>query len=232
VREALSLAIDREIMAEKVMRAGELPAYSLVPGGLPGYSSAELAFRRQSMSGRLARAKALLAEAGYSPQKPLTFDVNCSNVTETRQMSVALQGMWSAIGVQARLMPYDTPIHYDMLRKHDFDVTIAGWIADYRDAKNYLMLFETATTDLNYGLYSNPAFDALVAASDNERDPGARQALLRRSEQVLLDDAAVAPVYFGVTRNLCSPQVKGFVSNNVNIHRSRFMSLDRSDRTA
>jgi oligopeptide transport system substrate-binding protein len=232
VREALSLAIDREIMAEKVLRAGELPAYSLVPGGLPGYASAELSFRSQPMTRRLARARALLAEAGFTPDKPLVFDLNCSNVTETRQMSVALQGMWSTVGVQARLMPYDTPIHYDMLRKHDFDATLAGWIADYRDAKNYLMLFETSTTDLNYGSYSNPAFDTLVAASDNERDPAARETLLRRSEQVLLDDVAVAPVYFGVTRNLCSPQVKGFVSNNVNIHRSRFMSLDRSDRTA
>jgi len=139
--------------------------------------------------------------------------------------------MWADIGVKTRLMPYESPIHYGMLRKRDFAVTWAGWIADYRDAKNYLMLFQSATTDLNYGGYSNPVFDALVDASDNEHDIAKRQAILRQAEQVLLDDSAIVPGYFGVARNLVSPQVRGWTDNNVNIHRSRYLSLNRSDRT-
>jgi oligopeptide transport system substrate-binding protein len=231
VREAVSLAFDREIMVEKVTRAGEQPAYAFVPAGMPGYHGAELRFRHMSMAARRARARKLLAEAGFTPDRPLKFDLNTSNATESRQVSVALQGMWSEVGIQARLMPYDSQIHYNMLRKRDFDVTLAGWIADYRDPKNYLMLYESTTTDLNYGGYSNTAFDSLVGASDNERDVPAREELLRRAEQVLLDDVAVAPVYFGVARNLVSPQVRGFADNNVNIHRSRFLSLDRDDKT-
>ena len=82
--------------------------------------------------------------------------------------------MWNDVGVKARLTPYDSQIHYSMLRKGDFDVTWAAWIADYRDPKNYLMLFQTATTDLNYGGYSNPVFDALVDHSDSERDLSTR----------------------------------------------------------
>ncbi|MBS0472220.1 MAG: peptide ABC transporter substrate-binding protein [Proteobacteria bacterium] len=231
VREAISLVIDREIMVEKVTRAGEQPGYAFVPSGLPGYTSAELRFRHLPMAARVARARKLLAEAGFTPSNPVTFDLNTSNTTEGRLVSVALQGMWSGAGIQARLMPYDSQIHYNMLRKRDFTVTLAGWIADYRDAKNYLMLLQSTTTDLNYGGYSNPAYDTLVAASDNEHDPAAREELLRRAEQLALDDVAIAPVYFGVARNLVSPQIRGFADNNVNIHRTRFLALDRNDKT-
>jgi oligopeptide transport system substrate-binding protein len=232
VRQALSLAMYREILTEKVLRAGETPAYAFIPSGMPGYSGAEITFRHEPMAHRVARARALLAEVGYGPDNPLTFRLNISGATESHQIGVALQGMWNDIGVKAAIDAYDSQIHYNMLRKRDFDATWAGWIADYRDPKNYLMLFETETTDLNYGGYSNPKFDALVAASDHERDAGAREILLRQAEQILLDDVAIAPGDFGVTRNLVSHQVKGFVANNVNIHRTRFMSLDRADRTA
>jgi oligopeptide transport system substrate-binding protein len=231
VRLALSLAINREILAAKVMRAGEQPSYALVPPGIPGYRSAALRFRHQPMAERLERARALLSAAGYGPRRPLTFDLNASNVTETHFATVALQGMWADIGVKIRLLPYDSQIHYNMLRKRDFDVAWAGWIADYRDAKNYLTLFQTATTDLNYGGYSNPAFDLLVDRSDTERDAGKREAILQEAEQMLLDDCAIVPGYFGVARNLVSPQLRGYVDNNVNIHRSRYLSLNRSDRT-
>jgi oligopeptide transport system substrate-binding protein len=229
VRLALSLAVDREILASKVMRAGEQPAYSFVPSGMPAYKSGELTFRAQPMAQRLARARVLLAEAGHGPSNPVTFDLNTTNTTESRLASVALQGMWNDIGVKARLTPSDSQIHYNMLRKRDFDVAWAGWIADYRDAKNYLTLFQSTTTDLNYGGYSNKSFDALVDRSDNETDRAAREILLRQAEQILLDDAAIVPGYFGVTRNLVTSQVKGWTNNNVNVHRTRYLSIDRAD---
>jgi len=229
VRTALSLAVDREIMVAKILRAGEKPAYTLVPAGMPDYPGrAHLAFESLPMAARTAKAKALLAEAGFGPNNPLSFDFNIRNTTETKIVSVTLQEMWRQIGAEARLIPSESQIHYDLLRKHDFTVAGAGWIADYLDPKNYLFLFETSSTDLNYGLYSNPKYDALVAASDYERDPARRALLLQQAEQLVLDDAAVVPVYFGVTRDLVSLQVKGWVSNNVNINRTRFLSLDRS----
>jgi oligopeptide transport system substrate-binding protein len=231
VRTALSLAIDREIMVSKVTRAGERASYSFVPPGMPGYRSAEIGFRAVPMVQRLARARRLLDEAGFGPGNPLSFDLNTSNTTETRIVSVALQGMWNDAGVKVRIVPSDSQIHYNLLRKRDFTAAWAGWIADYRDPKNYLTLFQTATTDLNYGGYSNGAFDALVDLSDQQREPAAREISLRHAEQMLLDDSAVVPVYFGVARNLVSPQVKGWVDNNVNIHRTRYLSLNRAIRT-
>ena len=232
VRQALSLAINREIMCSKVERAGEQPAYAMIPPGMPGYPGrASVGFRNVPMAGRLAKAKALLAEAGFGPHNPLSFDYSMIMTTETKLISVALQEMWRQVGVNVRLVPTETQVHYAVLRKHDFDVAWAGWVADYRDPKNYLFLFERATEDMNYGGYYNPKFETLVAQSDNTRDVAARAQMLQQAEQILLDDVAIAPVYFGVTRDLVSPQVKGWISNNVNVNRTRWLKLDRTITT-
>lgn len=229
VRTALSLAINREVICEKVERAGERPAYALIPPGMPDYPGrAKVSFQPVSMQGRLAKARQLLADAGFGPKKPLAFNYAMVLNTETKLISVALQEMWRQIGVSVRFVPSDAQIHYANLRKHDFDVAWSGWIADYRDPKNYLYIFESTTPDMNYGLYANPHFDALMDQSDKERNPHTRALLLQQAEQILLDDAAIAPVFFDVTRDLVSPQVKGWISNNINVNRTRYLSLDRT----
>ncbi len=190
VRAALSLAIDRETLVRHVTRAGEIAAYSLVPPGLPGYQVATTGFETLPMPARLAKARALLAEAGYGASNPLAFALNTSNTTESRLVSVALQGMWESIGVQTRLFPSESQIHYSTLRKRDFQAAWSGWVADYRDAKNFLMLFQKASTDLNYGDYENANYEALLDKSDNTGDATARAALLHQAEQTLLDDVA------------------------------------------
>jgi len=232
VRTALSLAIDREVVAARVMGAGEAAAYSFVPPHMPDYpATAELRFRRFSMAERRAQAIALLAEAGYGLANQLAFDFNINNRTTARTISVALQSMWKEIGVSVRIVPSDEKDHYNLLLKQEFSVAWAGYIADYLDAKDFLRLGQTEDRALNDGAWSNSRFDALLARSDTIADAKARGALLAQAEQIMLDDAAVAPVYFGVTRTLVAPAVKGWIDNPVNIHRARWLSLDRTRPT-
>ena len=228
VRAALSMAIDRDVITAKIMRANEQPAYALVPPGMPGYSNgAQLSFKSMRPAQRIEKARQLLSDAGYGPKNPLTFDYNLQNTTEAKIIAVALQEMWREVGAQVRLMQTETQVHYQILRRRDFAAAWSGWVADYRDPKNYLFLFCVSSTDLNLGGYNSHKFDALMSASDNERDAAKRLGLLEQAEQVLLDDNAVAPVFFGVTRDLVSPQVKGWISNNVNFNPSRYLSLAR-----
>jgi len=229
VRTALSLAIDREIIAQRVMRAGEKPAYAFVPPNMPGYpSKPQLTFKSASMDARIAKAKQLLNEAGFNRDNPLAFDYNFQNNSDAGLIAVAFQSMWKEIGAQVRLVPSESQVHYNLLRKQEFAAAWCGWVADYRDAKNYLMLWQTSAMDLNFGRYSNPKYDALMAQSDAERDPATRADLLQAAEQTVLDDVAFSPVYFGVSRDLVSTAVKGWIANPVDINRSRFISLDRS----
>lgn len=231
VRTALSLAIDREIIAARVMGAGEAAAYSFVPPHMPDYpGTAKLGFAGLSMHERRARARALLREAGYGPRNPLAFDFNINADSTAHIVSVALQSMWKEIGAQARIVPSDEKDHYNLLQKQQFQVAWAEWVADYLDAKNFLILGATSASALNNGAWSNARFDALLARSDTIADTKARGACLAQAEQIMLDDAAVAPVFFGVTRTLVAPAVKGWTDNAVDIHRTRWLSLDRAAR--
>lgn len=229
VRTALSMALDREIMCEKVMQAGEQPAYAFVPPHMPDYPGrAQIGFRAMPMDARIARAKALLRDAGYGPRNPLTFDFNIADTSDARLASVAMQSMWKEIGADVRIVPSDDKNHYNLLLRRSFSVAWAGWVADYRDARDYLFLCETSNRDLNNGGYSNPKFDVLMNQSDLEVDAVKRGLLLEKAEQILLDDVALAPVLFQVSRNLVSPAVKGWFPNDINAHRSRYLTLDRS----
>jgi oligopeptide transport system substrate-binding protein len=228
VRKALSMAIDREIIATRVMRAGERAAYSFVPPDMPGYpGKAHCDFESMPMSERIVQAKALLAAAGYNENNPLTFDYNFQDQTDRRLMAVALQSMWKDIGAQVRLASAETLVHYNLMRKQQFSVAAAGWSSDYRDAKDWLMLWQTVSRDLNTGRYSNPKYDALIDQSDHMRDPAQRGLLLQEAEQISLDDVAYAPVFYRTSRMLISPEVKGWIDNNMAINRSRYLSLDR-----
>ncbi|HUO91860.1 MAG TPA: peptide ABC transporter substrate-binding protein [Rhizomicrobium sp.] len=228
VRTALSLAIDREVVAGRVMRGGERPAYAFVPPHMPGYPGrAELRFRSMPMAARVQKARALLHEAGFGPKNPLTFDYNVYDTSDARLVSVALQAMWHSIGAEANIIPTDKKNHYNLLFKHAYSVAWAGYVADYLDAKDFLYQWLAGRNYMNYGGYNNPRFDALLAQSDTAQDPKVRAALLEQAEQLLLDDMIVAPLFNDVSRNLVSPAVEGWFGNDIDINRTRYLKLDR-----
>lgn len=229
VREALSLAIDREILVDKITRGGERAAYSLVPPQMPGYpGKPALRFHGDDRHTRHRAARQLLAEAGYGQDRPLEFTFNIQMQTEAKIVGVTLQEMWRMIGVNAHLLLSEGQVHYDLLRRRDFETAWCAWSADYLDAKDFLFLLASSTKEMNFGEYRNPLYDRLLAQSDLERDPALRAQLLEHAEQRMLDDNAIAPVYHGVTRDLVSTEVKGWAGNLINVNRSRYLSLERA----
>lgn len=229
VRTALSLAIDRDVIAKRVMRAGESPAYAFVPPHMPGYpGKAQIGFRKMPMAARLEKAQSLLRDAGYGPHNPLAFDYNVYDTSDARLVSVALQAMWESVGAQVTIVPSDKKDHYNLLLRRGYSVAWAGYVADYLDAKDFLFQWQSSSTDMNYAAYGNPKFDALLARADVERDPTRRALLLESAEQLLLDDVVVAPLFNDVCRNLVSPAVQGWYGNNIDINRTRYLKLDRS----
>jgi len=194
------------------MRAGEKPAYALVPPYMPDYpSTAKMRFRDMPMAARIEKAKALLNEAGFGPGNPLHFEYNIEDQSDARLIAVALQAMWKDVGANVEIVPADQKDHYNLMRRQNFSVAWAGWVADYRDPKDYLFLCQSSTKELNYGCYSSPKFDSFMDRADHAVDPAARAQLLLAAEQTMLDDVALAPVFFGVSRDLVSPSVKGWM---------------------
>ncbi len=229
VRQALSLAIDREIICDKVLNAGQTPAYSFVPPGMANYEAgAHVFFKDWTMDRRRAKARELLAAAGFGPDHPLKFTYRYRDSEDNRRVSIVLAGMWKEVGIQVELLNTETQVHYNALRTQDFEVADAGWVADYNDAENYLFLMESTSGQMNYSKYKNVKYDALMDQAAKTLDLKARADLLRQAEQLILDDVPVIPIYFGASRQLVKPYVKGFKSNLLKWHRTRYMRVERA----
>jgi oligopeptide transport system substrate-binding protein len=135
--------------------------------------------------------------------------------------------MWKQLGVQAELFNSEVKVHYNSLEENDFDVARAGWIADYNDPQNFLYLLQTSTGKLNYGRYSNAEFDRLMDEAAKTNDLKARADLMRQAEARALGDSATIPIYYYVSKNLVQQYVKGWEPNTKDIHRTRYISIEK-----
>ncbi len=227
VRAAISMTADREFVTKEILKAGQQPAYSLVPPGIADYQSGAMStdFKGQSMEERLARAKKLLEEAGYGPEKPLKFTFSFRNTGDNPRVAPVVQQNWAKIApwVQVEILGAEAQINYEKLRQGDFELGDAGWISDFNDAKNFVYLFQTSTDQLNYGKYSNPEFDKLMEAADVEKDAVKRANMMKQAEAIVLKENGFMPMWFLTNRNLVSPRVTGWVDNAVDIHRARYL---------
>jgi oligopeptide transport system substrate-binding protein len=226
VRLALSLAVDRDFMTAKLLRAGQTPAYTFVPPGVANYvPPSPPAWSGWSLQRRQAAARALLAQAGYGPGHPLTIEFKHTTTPDAIHLTTSIQSDWQAIGVITTLTQEEPQIAFQDYRLRDFQVGFAGWIADYDDPKSFLYVLQSSTGPQNYGDYHSARYDALLAAADQEPDVRARAAILQAAERTMLADAPVIPLYFPVSRSLVNPRITGWTDNIADVHRGRYLCV-------
>jgi ABC-type oligopeptide transport system substrate-binding subunit len=226
VRQALAMAVNREVLVGRITLAGELPAYGFVPEGTGNYTSQKVSWAKMSQTAREAAAAKLMNEAGYGPGKPLKFQLAYNTSENHKKIAVALAAMWKKLNVEVDLVNIELKVHYANLRQGDFQMGRAGWIADYNDAQNYLFLAQTSTKQQNFSKYSNPEFDRLMEQAALTGDIEKRADILAKAETIMLKDMPVLPLYFYVSKALVSTKVKGWVDNIFNVHTVRDLSLD------
>ncbi|GHB19563.1 peptide ABC transporter substrate-binding protein [Salinicola rhizosphaerae] len=224
VREALNLAIRRDVIADKIMGGVVSPASGFVPEGVADYTAQAMPGLDQDMDARIARAGSLLEEAGYGPDHPLKLTLRYSTTEANKRIAVALAAMWQPLDVQTELVNAEGAVHYTELANGNFDVGRGSWVADFDDASNFLGILQSDSPK-NYGSYHSQAFDDLMSKASRETDTAAREALLEKAERQALADYAVAPIYVDVSRNLVDPQLEGWEDNALNRHLSRWLSL-------
>lgn len=231
VRHALSLAIDREVYAEKVLRKGEIPAYRFVPAAVEYYQSDSLYFHDEPLAQRRERARALLAEAGYNKSNPLTFELRVRGSPDRKRGAVALQSMWRTIGVKAQILSTDLKVHYADLNLGKFQAADGGFAAGTGPD---LFLEEFISTNLqgNYSNYDNPEYDRILNAALQTADITERHRQMAIAEQLMLRDHPVAPVNFSVTGNLVATYLRGYEDNLYDAHQSRYMWIGDGEKTA
>jgi len=228
LRQALSLAIDRELLTAKITRAGELPAYSFIPPGVMGYEQQAADFAAMSKEERIAKAQALYAEAGYSPDNPLQVEILYNTSDNHKKIAIAVAAMWKqALGVQANLRNEEWKVYLASRDEKNFEVVRASWIGDYNDANTFLELFLSDAGPMNAPGFNNARFDELVRAAAFETDVATRAEMLEEAERVFMDETAVIPIYHYTTQHMVKPYVKGWANNIKDVHPTRYLSLDQ-----
>ncbi len=225
LREALSMAIDREVLAELVVGRGELPAYSFVPLGIPGYDPPQLTFSNMSQQERNAQARRLYYSAGYSDDNPASFELLYNAGDEHRQLAVAVQDMWrDALGAEVELVPMEFRVWLDRMFAGETEAFRSAWNADYADAHAFVSILATGH-EQNLPGWSNAEFDSLMQRAATQTDPDTRSRFLEEAERVLLSEHVVLPLYFYVSKHLVSPDVLGWEDNILDYHYSHHLSL-------
>jgi oligopeptide transport system substrate-binding protein len=171
LRKALALALDREILTSKISGAGELPAYSWVPP-VSGYTQQVPDWALWTQAERNAKAQRLYAEAGYSASRPLRMQLLYNTESNHRRLAVAMAAMWrEVLGVETELLNQEWQVFLQTRRSRlDTQLFRYGWIGDYNDPYTFAEILESQH-GLNDMGYSNPRYDALLAAAAREGNP-------------------------------------------------------------
>ena len=208
VRQAFSMAIDREELAQNVSKGGEPPAFHFTPPDTAGYTC------RGRVKYDAIRARELLAEAGYPKGEglpPIEILYNTSEAHKT--YAETIQRMWKEhLNADVRLQNQDWKVYLASMNNLDYGVARSAWIGDVVDPVNFLECFLTGGGNNRTG-WSSPDFDDRIHGAYAEPDAEARLELLQEAEAILLDEAPIAPIYFYTWKFLKAVEVKGIVPN-------------------
>ncbi len=230
LRQALSMAVDREQLAAKIVGRGEEPAFSWVPPGVDSYQPTVFSFESLTKQERENLARRLYKEAGYSEQNPVRFEVRYNTSDTNKKIAVAIQSMWrDVLGVDVTLINEEFQVLLANMR--DADVTQvfrSSWMGDYNDAHTFLSVLQ-AGSSANMPRYANKEYESLMRRAASQADPDRRRLFLEEAERVMLADHPVIPLYFYVSKHLVRPEVSGWGDNVLDYHYSQHLSLSATE---
>ncbi len=225
LRRALSLVIDREKLAQLVLRVGEVPAYGWVPPGVDNYTSQTFDYKGEPLSARIAEARRLYSQAGYSSSNPLRFELRYNSGEVHTKLAVAIASAWKeALGVEARLTAVEFKSLLQDIDRGDVELFRSSWVGDYNDPYTFLQYLKS-DFGINLPHYRNADYDLLLTRAAAEVDPQKRRALLEQAERLMLSDHPLIPIYFYVNKHLVKPEVDGWYDNIMNVVYSKDLGL-------
>ncbi|WP_373392910.1 ABC transporter substrate-binding protein [Raoultella ornithinolytica] len=227
VRLALNMALDKDIIAEKVLGQGQRPAWLISQPDIGGVKLQNPEYASWPREKRIAEAKKLLSEAGYSDSHPLVFNLLYNTSESHQRVAIAASSMWKKnLGVEAKLQNQEWKTMLDTMHTHNFDAVRYAWIADYDDAATFLNNFRTGDSE-NTSQYSNPAYDEALKNAAKASDGVTRGKYYQQAEDLLAKDVPAVPVYHYVRTHLVKPWVGGFTPDKLGYYFTKDMYIKK-----
>ncbi len=211
VRKALSYAIDRDTIVDKILQGGQWPSYNWTHHSTEGFQLPDIDYSHWTQAERDEKAIALMKEAGYGPDKPLALTLNYNTSESHKKIAIAVQQFWKKIGVNLTLNNMEWKVHTDKMQNQDFDIARYAWCGDYNEASTYLDLFTTYSGH-NNGKFASADYDKLMKESKTAEDPNP---MYTQAEQILADQMPMAPIYQYTKVDMIKPDMRGMGLNNL-----------------
>ena len=212
VRQALSYALDRSVVTDKVLQGGQIQAFTFTPGATAGFEVPAVAFGQMSQDQRNVNAKLLMAAAGYGPDNPLKFEYMYNTSEGHKKIAIGAQQMWKeTLGAEATLANQEWKTFLKTRGGQNFDVARGGWCGDYNEASTFLDLM-TTPSGYNDGKFSNAEVDELMTSARTMSDATSNYT---RVEEIMANEMPIIPVYHYTGVFMLRNNLKGWPFNNV-----------------
>ncbi|MGE5542848.1 MAG: peptide ABC transporter substrate-binding protein [Bacillota bacterium] len=233
VRQALTLAIDRKTIVEKILNnAGFIPAMAWVP---PGYADASNGGKdfRDKTPGYFAEydpdaAKKLLSEAGYPDGKGFPkIEIIYNTNDRHKKIAEAIQAMWKKnLNIDVTLANQEWGVYLDNRTKLNYQVARAGWIADYYDPMTFIDMW-TSTSGNNDTGWKSRKFDDIISRAKKTADNAERFKLMHEAEDLMMAEQIVCPIYYYVEPKMVRNTLKGARWSSLSLHDYAFATIEK-----
>lgn len=212
VRKALSMALDRDILAQRVTADGQTPAYGVIVKGTSGADVTVYDWAKWPADKRIAEAKKLLKEAALPAGTKLKFSYNTSDYH--KKMAIFAASEWKTkLGLDVELDAMEFKVLIKKRTDKDYQIARNGWIADYNDATTWLTLVQ-CDSDQNYHNSCNRKASALIDEGNQQLDPAKRKVLLTQAAKMIMEDYPIIPLLQYTVPRLVKPYVGGYSTTN------------------
>ena len=212
VRQALSYAVDRNIIVNNVLKGGQYPAYTFTPEATAGFQVPDVPYAKMTQKERDKKAVELLKAAGYGKDNPLKFDLLYNTDEAHKKVATTLSQMWKQkLGVQVVLANQEWKTFLETRKSQAFSLARGAWCGDYNEASTFLDLMKS-DAGYNHGKFVNSDVDKLLTAAKTSKDPSENY---KGVEQIMADEMPVIPLYHYTGILMMKPDFKGWPFNNV-----------------
>ena len=229
VRRALSMVIDRELLVERIIGQGEPSAYGVVPDLIAEYEGAVAQFKGVDSKQKIEQAKALLASAGYGPDKPLTVRLIYNTSESHKKIALVIAAMWKPLGVKVELENMEWNAYLAAKTTGDYSVARSYAFADFAEPYAMLARFQCGHSNNETG-YCDSRFDDFLKRAGEANSQAERYQLYHQAEALLNEASPVIPLYHYSHTRLVKPELKGFPDNNPkgNIYAKDLFFVEKS----